>query len=111
MIRRPPRSTLFPYTTLFRSRSSTTWSRRWSWPRPARRRAARCTSNIRNPDFGFMNYFIGLGLQNKEITVFGEGAQLRTITFVDDVVEALVMAAASEKTRGEVYFAARLLAG
>src|SRR5256885_11084035 len=25
MIRRPPRSTLFPYTTLFRSRSSTTF--------------------------------------------------------------------------------------
>src|SRR2546430_9583063 len=38
MIRRPPRSTLFPYTTLFRSRCS-------SSPRPARRsacRAARC---------------------------------------------------------------------
>src|SRR5256885_6206770 len=27
MIRRPPRSTLFPYTTLFRSES---WLRRWS---------------------------------------------------------------------------------
>src|SRR6266550_7460413 len=27
MIRRPPRSTLFPYTTLFRSRAS----RRWGW--------------------------------------------------------------------------------
>src|SRR5256885_12534159 len=25
MIRRPPRSTLFPYTTLFRSRSSAVW--------------------------------------------------------------------------------------
>src|SRR5260370_15798850 len=25
MIRRPPRSTLFPYTTLFRSRPSTSW--------------------------------------------------------------------------------------
>src|SRR2546427_4752541 len=25
MIRRPPRSTLFPYTTLFRSRSGWTW--------------------------------------------------------------------------------------
>src|SRR3712207_8953700 len=25
MIRRPPRSTLFPYTTLFRSRQSATW--------------------------------------------------------------------------------------
>src|SRR5947207_7877019 len=31
MIRRPPRSTLFPYTTLFRSRS-TTWSRLRSPP-------------------------------------------------------------------------------
>src|ERR1039458_8138429 len=28
MIRRPPRSTLFPYTTLFRSRW---WKGRWSW--------------------------------------------------------------------------------
>src|SRR2546422_7768935 len=27
MIRRPPRSTLFPYTTLFRSMSSAPWSR------------------------------------------------------------------------------------
>src|SRR2546425_7258210 len=34
MIRRPPRSTLFPYTTLFRSRGG-------SRPRPVRRRAAR----------------------------------------------------------------------
>src|SRR2546430_16720353 len=39
MIRRPPRSTLFPYTTLFRSRNttspcSTTRTRRW---RPLRR--------------------------------------------------------------------------
>src|SRR2546425_2590414 len=27
MIRRPPRSTLFPYTTLFRSRDNVTWVR------------------------------------------------------------------------------------
>src|SRR5215475_15682428 len=32
MIRRPPRSTLFPYTTLFRSRGST-WSTRSTAPR------------------------------------------------------------------------------
>src|SRR5688572_32721858 len=32
MIRRPPRSTLFPYTTLFRSSSalSSAWRRKWS---------------------------------------------------------------------------------
>src|SRR2546422_3709185 len=54
MIRRPPRSTLFPYTTLFRSparrpRRSSPWCRgssprrcairsRADWPAPARRR-------------------------------------------------------------------------
>src|SRR5436190_13811495 len=42
MIRRPPRSTLFPYTTLFRSRParstprSSTWSRLICAPRPSR---------------------------------------------------------------------------
>src|SRR3712207_7691962 len=30
MIRRPPRSTLFPYTTLFRSSPCVTWGSRWS---------------------------------------------------------------------------------
>src|SRR2546430_8021674 len=32
MIRRPPRSTLFPYTTLFRSRQSHRQSADLSWP-------------------------------------------------------------------------------
>src|SRR2546428_9166212 len=32
MIRRPPRSTLFPYTTLFRSSCRSVWrTRRWVW--------------------------------------------------------------------------------
>src|SRR3989449_1142055 len=38
MIRRPPRSTLFPYTTLFRSTPARWWSRgattSWPWKRP-----------------------------------------------------------------------------
>src|SRR3989449_8838299 len=32
MIRRPPRSTLFPYTTLFRSREVHFWTNRPIWP-------------------------------------------------------------------------------
>src|SRR5947209_13504875 len=44
MIRRPPRSTLFPYTTLFRSERETglskdvlrVWERRYAFPRPKR---------------------------------------------------------------------------
>src|SRR2546423_11520251 len=41
MIRRPPRSTLFPYTTLFRSRSA--WARR---PGPARQPGAAHRSSL-----------------------------------------------------------------
>src|SRR5205809_6222727 len=33
MIRRPPRSTLFPYTTLFRSRLRSGYARRWRFRR------------------------------------------------------------------------------
>ncbi|HET7433921.1 MAG TPA: GDP-mannose 4,6-dehydratase [Thermoanaerobaculia bacterium] len=62
-------------------------------------------SNIRSPEFGFMNFFIGLGLQNKTITVFGEGKQLRTVTFVDDVVEALILASLADEANGQAFFA------
>lgn len=62
-------------------------------------------SNIKTPDFGFMNYFIGLALQGKAMTVYGEGAQLRNAACVSDCVEALRAAAASPASDGEVFFA------
>ncbi len=62
-------------------------------------------SNIKTPDLGFMNYFIGLALQGKAMTVYGEGAQLRNVTCVHDCVEALVAASASPVSDGEVFFA------
>ena len=62
-------------------------------------------SNIKSPEFGFMNYFVGLGLQGRDLPVFGSGAQLRTITYVEDCVEALVAAALEPRSEGEVFFA------
>jgi UDP-glucose 4-epimerase len=62
-------------------------------------------SNIVSSDFGFMNYFIGLGLKGKEIPVFGDGAQMRNVNFVEDVVDALLLAALNERSNQEVYFA------
>lgn len=62
-------------------------------------------SNIKSPDFGFMNYFIGLALRGKNITVFGEGTQLRNISYVEDCVDALIMAGQSERSNSQVFFA------
>jgi UDP-glucose 4-epimerase len=62
-------------------------------------------SNIRSPDFGFVNYFIGLALRDKPLTVFGEGKQLRNLSFVGDSVEALLQAARSDTGNGQTLFA------
>lgn len=60
---------------------------------------------IRTPEFGFMNYFIGLALQGKEISVFGDGAQLRNISYVSDSISAMLTVGRSDKANGEVFFA------
>jgi UDP-glucose 4-epimerase len=62
-------------------------------------------ASIHSPEFTFNNYFIGLALQNKTITVFGDGKQLRNVLFVDDAVNALILASQSDKTNGETFFA------
>src|SRR5256885_12973509 len=77
MIRRPPRSTLFPYTTLFRS-PMCRW-RRWRWRRPAclpafwTRRSEEHTSELQSP----CNLVCRLLLEkkNKFVSDFGKNVQ------------------------------------
>src|SRR6476620_12448800 len=53
MIRRPPRSTLFPYTTLFRSPSARHWRpvRRRPGRAPGRRRSEEHTSELQSRQY------------------------------------------------------------
>ena len=59
---------------------------------------------IHSPNFGFINYFIGLALGNKELTIYEPGDQKRTITFVDDAVNAILQAVFTAESIGETIF-------
>jgi UDP-glucose 4-epimerase len=60
---------------------------------------------IHSPEFTFNNFFVGLALQGREITVFGTGEQLRNVLYVDDAVSALIIASRVDATNGEVFLA------
>jgi UDP-glucose 4-epimerase len=62
-------------------------------------------ASIHSPEFTFNNYFIGLALQGRAISVFGEGRQKRNVVYVEDVVDALILAASSVDSDGETFFA------
>jgi nucleoside-diphosphate-sugar epimerase len=58
---------------------------------------------IRHARQGFLGWFVRLAVEGKDIPVFGEGPQLRDINYVDDVVEALLLAGASDSADGHVF--------
>ncbi|HWI40500.1 MAG TPA: NAD-dependent epimerase/dehydratase family protein [Verrucomicrobiae bacterium] len=60
---------------------------------------------IHSSDFTFNNFFVGLALQDREITVFGEGGDLRNVLYVDDAVSAIIMASLQEHSVRETLFA------
>jgi UDP-glucose 4-epimerase len=52
---------------------------------------------------GVIGWFIRLALLGEEITLYGDGSQVRDMTYVDDAVEALLVAGASDQAIGQVY--------
>lgn len=51
----------------------------------------------------FLGIWIRLLLEGKPIQIFGNGQQLRDFNYVDDCVEALLLAASSDLANGKVY--------
>jgi UDP-glucose 4-epimerase len=52
---------------------------------------------------GFIAWFIRQAIDGGVIELYGEGRQRRDVNYVDDVVEALLLAGASEAAEGEIY--------
>ena len=52
---------------------------------------------------GVVSIFLKKALDGEPITIFGDGTQQRSFTYVKDVVRINMLAATSLKTKGEVY--------
>jgi UDP-glucose 4-epimerase len=58
---------------------------------------------LRHNRQGFIGWFIRLVLENKEIDVFGDGSQIRDFVYVEDAVEAFLLAGATDAVNGEAF--------
>jgi UDP-glucose 4-epimerase len=52
---------------------------------------------------GFIGWFIRQAVEGQTIQLYGDGRQLRDLTYVDDVVAAFLLAGANEAANGRVY--------
>lgn len=55
---------------------------------------------------GVVSIFLRNALEGKDLTVFGHGDQVRSFTYIKDLVDINLKSATSSKARGEVYNAA-----
>ncbi|MNX91377.1 dTDP-glucose 4,6-dehydratase [compost metagenome] len=51
----------------------------------------------------FLGIWVRRMVEGRPIQVFGDGKQIRDFNYVDDVVEALLLAAASDEANGEIF--------
>ena len=60
---------------------------------------------VRHNRQGFIGWFVRTIVEGKEIQLYGDGSQVRDLNYVDDVVEAFLLAgvAAAGPARGKVY--------
>jgi UDP-glucose 4-epimerase len=58
---------------------------------------------VRDARQTFLGIWLKLALEGGELLVFGDGAQRRDLTYVDDAVAAFLLAAATDETNGRVY--------
>lgn len=52
---------------------------------------------------GVLNWFIRQIIDDEKVRIFGSGSQIRDTNYVDDVVDALLLAMVTDATDGEVY--------
>jgi UDP-glucose 4-epimerase len=52
---------------------------------------------------GFIGWFVKLAIDGEEIQLFGDGQQLRSLNYIDDVVDALLIAGTNSVVLGDYF--------
>lgn len=52
---------------------------------------------------GFIAWFIRQAIEDRDIEIYGDGRQIRDFVYVDDAVEAFLLAGASDEANGQVF--------
>ena len=60
-------------------------------------------SQMKHHHYSMVNWFLRQAMEEKDITVFGDGKQLRDYIYVDDLANAFLKAGVSEKSKGQIY--------
>lgn len=58
---------------------------------------------MKHAKYSIVGWFIRQALEGRELTVYGPGEQERDYLYVDDIVDAFLRLAATDRTDGEVY--------
>lgn len=58
---------------------------------------------MKHSKYSIINWFIRNAMEGKDITIFGDGSQMRDYIFVDDLADAFISASVTDKTSGEVF--------
>jgi UDP-glucuronate decarboxylase len=60
------------------------------------------SAGLRNDDGRVISNFVTQALQQRDITVYGDGSQTRSFCYVDDTIQALLLMMKSETANGEI---------
>ena len=59
--------------------------------------------SIDNPNRGVLNFMIGKALRGEKLTVYGTGEFIRDYSYVQNFIDAFLLAAASDKVNGQTF--------
>jgi len=60
-------------------------------------------AQMKTHEYCIVNWFIGQLMKGKDITIYGDGSQLRDYIFIDDLVNAYLLAGVSKNASGQIF--------